>query len=274
MKIKHKLLSDYQFISDSKIITLIKAGTIIENYIYKDISIDKEIIDSNPQYFEIFDWKNELVLFMKMNKIPQPAVLSKKLIPFINDMIVSIEQPVTKNIDTSNEDRERLKEKEQEYELRNSRLERREQEYLDDIKSLRNKEESYRADLLKLSSKELELQQSLKSINEKQRQYDIQILESLNNDNIDQKYKSIEDKITQDYNELANREEKLQIAMNNFQEELKEFENLKASIKDYNLYLDERLAMVYDWKEKVLNNWNYALYPIQEFPIIEKRDFS
>ena len=62
--------------------------------------------------------------------------------------------------------------------------------------------------------------------------------------------------------------------MNDFQEQLKEFENLKASIKDYNLYLDERLAMIYDWKEKVLNNWNYALYPIQEFPIIEKRDFS
>ena len=35
MKIKHKLLSDYQYITNDKKIFLIKSGTIIEEYLYK-----------------------------------------------------------------------------------------------------------------------------------------------------------------------------------------------------------------------------------------------
>jgi DNA-directed RNA polymerase subunit beta len=35
MKIKHKLLSDYQYITPDKKIFLIKSGTIIEEYQYK-----------------------------------------------------------------------------------------------------------------------------------------------------------------------------------------------------------------------------------------------
>ena len=65
MKIKHKLLSDYQLITTENKIVLIKSGTIIENYTYEGIEIDKSIIDSNTNYFEIMNWKNELIIFMK-----------------------------------------------------------------------------------------------------------------------------------------------------------------------------------------------------------------
>ena len=69
MKIKHKLLLDYTHTTvDGKIITL-KSGSIIIDYTHPDgsISLDKKVIDSNPNYFEPFDWKNELYLYIKKN---------------------------------------------------------------------------------------------------------------------------------------------------------------------------------------------------------------
>ena len=62
-------------------------------YIYKVktelIPIDKAIIDNNPEFFEVIDWKAELLTFMRAEKMPQPAQLGKKLIPFFEDMIMS-----------------------------------------------------------------------------------------------------------------------------------------------------------------------------------------
>mgnify|MGYP007047585087 FL=1 len=47
MKIKHKLLSDYQYTSPDKKIFLIKTGTILQNYIYnvkgEDVLLDRDI---------------------------------------------------------------------------------------------------------------------------------------------------------------------------------------------------------------------------------------
>ena len=87
MKIKHKLLNDFQYISPDKKIFVLKSGTILEEYNYKVksdiIPIDKDIVDNNPEFFEVVDWKAELMTFMKANKLPQPAQLGKKLIPFI-----------------------------------------------------------------------------------------------------------------------------------------------------------------------------------------------
>jgi hypothetical protein len=90
MKIKHKLLSDYSHIAkDGRIIT-IKAGSILENYKYQDENIlfDKRIVDTNPKYFELFDWKNEFHIYMKKNKIPQPLI--NKLIPIVEDVLIEL----------------------------------------------------------------------------------------------------------------------------------------------------------------------------------------
>lgn len=90
---KHKVIQDFQFISTDKRIFVLKTGTILEDYVYKtkdsDIKIDEEIINSNTSYFQMIDWKIELLSFLKINKIPQPAVLSKKLIPFFEEILLS-----------------------------------------------------------------------------------------------------------------------------------------------------------------------------------------
>ena len=87
MKIRHKVIQDFQFVSDDKKIFVLKLGSILEEYVFKtkgeEIPIDRDIIDNNPLYFQIIDWKSELLMYLKLNKIPQPSQISKKLIPFI-----------------------------------------------------------------------------------------------------------------------------------------------------------------------------------------------
>ena len=101
MKIKHKLLSDYQYITPDKKIFLIKSGTIIEEYQYKlkgeNIPIDKDIVEANPQLFDPIDWKAELLTYMRAEKLPQPAQLGKKIIPFFIEVNRSL------NIDNYND---------------------------------------------------------------------------------------------------------------------------------------------------------------------------
>ena len=84
MKIKHKVIKEFQYLSPDKKIFILKLGTILEDYIYKVktelIPIDKDIIDNNPDFFIVIDWKAELLTYLKTNKIPQPAVLGKKLL--------------------------------------------------------------------------------------------------------------------------------------------------------------------------------------------------
>jgi hypothetical protein len=161
MKIKHKLLEDYQLITNGNKIVSIKAGTIIENYTYDGIELDSSIIDSNTNYFEILNWKNELIIFMKKSKIPQPAILSKKLYPFMEEFILNnSETSKTENYSGVNEDllkdfenkqldldrrEKRLSSIEDDIDLRLKRVQKREEEYKDDVKQLDKKEE----DLLK-----------------------------------------------------------------------------------------------------------------------------
>lgn len=170
MNLKHKLLSDYQFISDDKKITIIKSGTIIENYTCDKIVLDKVVVDSNPQYFEVFDWKSELILFMKKSKIPQPAILSKKLIPFINEIIKS-------------SDREDSKEILEEYRIKIERLELDEKKYKENLKSnkliLDNEgitlEEKYKIIYNKLNMRDIELNMREESLNEYNDYLDLKI---------------------------------------------------------------------------------------------------
>ena len=91
MTIKHKVLKDFQLITDDKKILILKAKTIIEDYKFKNksetVSVPVDIIKNNPDYFSFIDWKEELQSYLKVNKIPQPAVITKKLVPFIETMM-------------------------------------------------------------------------------------------------------------------------------------------------------------------------------------------
>lgn len=95
MNVKHKVLKDFQFITNDKKIIILKAKTILENYKYitkfESVLIEKDIIDNNPEFFSKIEWTEELNTYLKLNKIPQPAIVTKKLIPFIEEMIRVIE---------------------------------------------------------------------------------------------------------------------------------------------------------------------------------------
>ena len=91
MAIKHKVLKDFQLLTDDKKIIILKAKTTIEDYKFKNksetVSVPVDIIKNNPDYFSFIDWKEELQSYLKVNKIPQPAVITKKLVPFIETMM-------------------------------------------------------------------------------------------------------------------------------------------------------------------------------------------
>ena len=93
MKVKHKLLLDYQHLTSDKKIFMIKTGTILNNYVYQvgseEIIIDSDIVNGNPDIFSPVDWKQELHSYIKTNKFPQPKTLAAKLEPFIEEMILS-----------------------------------------------------------------------------------------------------------------------------------------------------------------------------------------
>jgi hypothetical protein len=91
MAIKHKVLKDFQLLTEDKKILILKAKTIIEDYKFKNksetVSVPVDIIKNNPDYFSFIDWKEELQSYLKVNKIAQPAVITKKLVPFIETMM-------------------------------------------------------------------------------------------------------------------------------------------------------------------------------------------
>lgn len=246
MKIKHKLLSDYQLITTENKIVLIKSGTIIENYTYEGIEIDKSIIDSNTNYFEIMNWKNELTIFMKKSKIPQPAVLSKKLIPFIDDMIlgaipeptsgVAVDEEYVKELEQKEYElgrkESRLADIEEDIEIRLSRIKKREDDYKDDLKKLDKREDELRQKLKDVSDKELEIQDKLQDINERERNLESEILNS--SQDIDGKYKELQDKISSDLKSLSGKERELE-------EDQKELKLLTDDLNDKEAELEDKI---------------------------------
>jgi hypothetical protein len=86
-------------------------SSIIKPNFYKlkseSIPLDKEIVDLNPQIFEILDWKSELLTHLKVNKLPTPSQLHKKLVPFIEEMVLS---SIQSSVTVSTIDESKLKE--------------------------------------------------------------------------------------------------------------------------------------------------------------------
>jgi len=239
MKIKHKLLTDYQYTTSDKKIFLIKSGTIIEEYLYKlkgeNIPIDRDIVEANPQIFGPIDWKSELLSFMRSEKMPQPAQLGKKLIPFIEDMIMSsIQKQSSPSMDPSlikdverredelnNSKRElerrdsdldsrerRIKDKEDELEVRIKRVEKREDECKLDLKKIEKKDDDLRSRTRTTTEKELDLQEKIQELNERERNLDRTALSSAKE--YDSKYAELQAKIDSDLADLSKREKELE----------------------------------------------------------------
>lgn len=281
MKIKHKLLSDYQYLTPDKKIILIKAGAILEGYNYKIktdiIPIDKEIVDNNPQLFEIIDWKAELLSYIKVNKLPTPAVLTKKIIPFIEEMILSsISQQTGQKLDDSKireleqketdlfseeqslnrkqvsiESKERLlKDKEDEIEVRVKRLEKREVEHKNDLKSFDKKEDELREKGRELINKGLELDDKLQDINERERNLDLNSLKST--EEIDSKYSELQTKINNDLKSLSDREKELESKLKDISKRESDLESKEDEINDKIKSHEINLEDFESYKQEVL----------------------
>lgn len=256
MKIKHKLLNDFQFLSPDKKIFILKKGVILEEYNYRVktdiIPIDKDIVDNNPEYFEIIDWKMELLSYMKVNKMPQPAQLGKKLIPFIEEMVLStVSQTVAPKLDDSKikeleeketelfkeeqslqrlkislDSREKLiKDKEEEIELRLKRLEKKESENKIELSDLEKKELELQEKSRELKEKELDIEDKLQDIRELERNLNLNSLKSA--EEIDLKYAELQNKMNTDLKKLSDGEKDLELKVKELSKREKSVESIE-----------------------------------------------
>jgi len=228
MKIKHKVIKEFQYLSPDKKIFILKVGTILQEYNYtvksEIIPIDKDIIDNNPEFFEVVDWKSELLTHMKAQKFPTPSQFHKKLIPFIEEMVLSSIQknsgPVSnideskvkelewKEIDLNNRER-RIKDKEEEIDIRLKRVEKREDDHKSELKNLDKKEDDLRQRSRDLTEKQIDLEDKIQDLNEKERNFDRSILES--SKDLDVKYEDLQNKIDKDIREVTEKEKDLEV---------------------------------------------------------------
>lgn len=249
MKIKHKVVKEFQYLSPDKKIFILKSGTILEEYIYKVktelIPIDKEIIDNNPDFFEIVDWRAELLSYMKINKLPTPAQLHKKMVPFIEEMILSsiqhnssqlpsldegkIKELEWKEIDLNNREK-RVKDKEEEIDIRLKRVEKREQDHKEELRNLDKKEDELRERSRELTEKQIDLEDKLQDINEKERNLDRSILQS--SADLDVKYAELQEKIDKDLKLVTEKEKELEVLSKELKRKKDQLEQLESDIED------------------------------------------
>jgi len=267
MKTKHKLLQDFQFTSSTKKIFVLKTGTVLEDYLFKskdgEILIDKDIIDNNPLFFQVLDWKTELLIHLKLEKIPQPSQVNKKLIPFIEDMILaSIKQETTgivvdeskikelerKEVDLGNREK-RISDKEEEIDIRLKRVEKREESHKEELKSLDKKEDALRERSKELTEKQLDIEDKLQDINERERNLDRNLLESAKD--IDSKYVELQDKIDKDLRALSEREKDLEISSKELKKKEEKLNDRESVIDDKIRNLEIRVEEMKHWEADV-----------------------
>jgi|694.fasta_scaffold61579_2 hypothetical protein len=91
MSTKHKVLQDFQFIQADKKIIILKAKTLLIDFTYQSktdkVIIPEDIIANNPEYFQFIDWRMDFLSELKSLKVPQPTIVSKKLIPFVENLL-------------------------------------------------------------------------------------------------------------------------------------------------------------------------------------------
>lgn len=268
MKLKHKVIKEFQFLTDDKKILILKINTVLEEYVYsqkdENITIDKEIVDNNPEFFKEVDWRAEFLLYLKINKIPQPAVLSKKIIPFIDGLLSgipssnnAIDEGYIKDLEKKdyelNKKETRLNDLSEDIDIRISRTQKREDDYKEDVKKLDKKSDDLIRKLKQVSDRELEIENKLKLIDERERNLESEILNS--SKDIDIKYKELQEKIEIDLESLSEKEKELdedQKELKLIEDNLNEKENeINSKIK----YFEDRLEQGKIW-EAELNKLN------------------
>lgn len=261
MKIKHKVIKEFQYLSPDKKIFILKVGTILQEYNYnvksEIIPIDKDIIDNNPEFFEVVDWKSELLTHMKVQKFPTPSQFHKKLVPFIEEMVLSsIQQnsgPVStidesklreiewKEIDLNNRER-RIKDKEEEIDIRLKRVEKREEDHKSELKNLDKKEDDLRIRSRELTEKQIDLEDKFQDLNERERNFDRSLLES--SANLDSKYTELQLKIDKDLKLVTEREKDLELLSKDLKRKEEKLNQREADVEEVEKYLVFKIEQV------------------------------
>lgn len=253
MKIKYKLIKEFQYISPDKKIFILKVGTILQeyNYIVKSevIPIDKDIVDNNPEFFEIIDWKAELLTHMRTNKFPTPAQFHKKIVPFIEEMILSslqLNKPTStfdeskirdiewKEKDLNNREL-RIKDKEDEIDIRLKRVEKRESDFKNELQDLDKKEDGLRKRSKDLTERQIDLEDKIQSFNEKERNLDRSLLES--SKDLDIKYSELQFKIDRDIRTLSEKERDIESKSGEVKRKEERLLQLESDIDEVKKYL-------------------------------------
>jgi len=285
MKLKHKLIKEFQYLGDDKKIIVLKVGTILEEYIYKLkselIPIDKDIVDSNPDFFEIVEWKAELLSYLKSNKIPQPAILSKKLYPFMEEFILNNETNSSKIESTIVINEDLLSKRELDIQRREKRVIENEDDNTEKLKRIQNREDIYKENIKKLDEKEndlllriskitereLNLEDTLREINERERNLENEILNS--SQDIEGKYKELKEKIDTDLLALDKKEallSKKEKELSNLEILLNQKESdISDEIRDFEIRLQETKeweAELHKLSEEI-NNWESLHWKFQ-----------
>lgn len=281
MKLKHKVIKEFQFLTSDKKILILKVNTVLEEYIYsqKDekISIDKDIVDNNPEFFQEVDWKAELLSYLKTNKIPQPAVLSKKLFPFMEEFINTNSEPIQlKDLENKEFDLERrekrIVDREEELEIRINRIEKRESEYKEDIKSLDLKETDLKQRFIDLTNRELDLDEKIQDLNERERNIESEILSS--SKDMDTKYEDLQKKIDEDLKKVTDKENELEKKARELKLLEDEVNKDNSDILEYNKYISDKLEEIFSWRDSIeVYLPDRSHYSVPPFPSIEKKTF-
>ena len=272
MKVKHKVIKEFQYLSPDKKIFILKVGTILQDYTFniksEQIPIDIDIINNNPEFFELIDWKIELISFLKSEKIPQPAQIGKKIIPFFEELVMASIQHNSKisdpsllreiekknndinllKIEIDNRDSElsyrekRIKDVEDELGIRKKKIEKIESEYKLDLKNLETKNDELRVKNRELIEKEMSLHEKEQELIEKERDIDKLLINS--SKEFDENQKKIQERINNDIERLSIKEKELEAE----QKRIKELENKI----DTNRLIDESKNKIYNDLENEL----------------------
>lgn len=261
MKIKHKVIKEFQYLSPDKKIFILKVGTILQEYNYtvksEIIPIDKDIVDNNPEFFEVIDWKSELLVHMRTNKFPTPTQFHKKLVPFIEEMVLSSIQQNSAPVFTMDESKvrelewkesdlnsreRRIRDKEEEVDIRLKRVEKRETEHKEELKMLDKKEDDLRSRSREITEKQLDLEDRLQDLNERERNFDRSTLESAKD--LDVKYEELQRKIDRDLQQLSEREKDVELLSKDIKRKEETLLQKESDLSELEKYLQIKIEEV------------------------------
>lgn len=225
MSIKHKVLKDFQLVTSDKKIIILKAKSLLIDYKYTTkndtVLVEKEVVDNNPDFFSPVDWKEELINCLKQNKIPQPAVVTKKLVPFIEEMFIinenssnnnnsaqltsaQLEELNQREIEFDLKTRKRMaeiSEKEIEIDTKLRKAELKEKQVQLEVDDFQKREDELIRKEKLFTEKELKLKRIERDLQDKENNLDRTILES--NTNLDTKQQEMNDKVESRIKEIT-----------------------------------------------------------------------